>query len=88
MRDGRLSRNPAQGVKLPKAATPAKRFLTHQQLQAVGAGESGRYRMAVLVLGYCGLRFGELAALRVQDIDLLRGRISVELAGGRSGQER
>ena len=31
----------------------------------------------VLVLAYCGLRFGEAAALRVRNVDLLRGRLRV-----------
>jgi len=30
-----------------------------------------RNRAVVLVLAYCGLRFGEAAALRVADLDLL-----------------
>ncbi|MDP9445008.1 MAG: site-specific integrase [Actinomycetota bacterium] len=31
----------------------------------------------VLLLAYCGLRFGEAAALRVRNVDLMRGRIRV-----------
>ena len=31
----------------------------------------------ILVLGLCGLRFGECAALRVRSIDLLRRRLRV-----------
>jgi integrase len=38
---------------------------------------SGRYRTLVLVLGYCGLRFGEAAALRVSDVDIAHRRIRV-----------
>jgi integrase len=33
---------------------------------------------AISVLSWCGLRFGELAALRVRDLDLDRRRLSVE----------
>jgi hypothetical protein len=36
---------------------------------------SGRLRTLVLVLGYCGLRFGEAAALRVRDVDTDNRRI-------------
>ena len=36
--------------------------------------------MLVLTLGYCGLRWGELAALRVRHVDLARGRIEVSEA--------
>jgi integrase len=38
---------------------------------------AGRLRTLILVLGYCGLRFGEAAALRVADIDVDAGRIRV-----------
>ena len=34
---------------------------------------SGRFRTVVLVLGYCGLRFGEAAALRCADVNCRRG---------------
>jgi integrase len=34
----------------------------------------------ILALAYSGLRWGELAALRVRDVDLLRGRLSVRRA--------
>lgn len=76
VRDGRIARNPAAGVKLPRAARPEKRYLTHDQVHALAA-EAGRYRVAVLVLAYAGLRFGELVALRVGDLDLLRRRAVV-----------
>ena len=36
-----------------------------------------RFRTFVLVLGYCGLRFGEAAALRVGDVNLASRRIRV-----------
>ncbi len=79
VRDGRLPRNPAHGVKMPKAATPSKRFLSHAQVHAL-AEECGRYRTAVLTLAYCGVRFGELAGLRTSDVDLMRRRITVQRA--------
>lgn len=38
---------------------------------------SGRFRMLVLVLAYCGLRFGEAAALQRKNVDLDTARIWV-----------
>ena len=38
---------------------------------------AGRLRTLVLVLGYCGLRFGEAAALQVADVDVCARRIRV-----------
>jgi integrase len=76
VKDGRLSRNPAAGVDLPRLPTTERRYLTHVQVAAL-AEASGPYRPLVLVLAYCGPRWGEAAALRVRRVDLLRGRIEV-----------
>lgn len=38
---------------------------------------SGRFRTMVLVLSYCGLRFGEASALRRKNVDLDKARIWV-----------
>lgn len=72
--DGRLVRNPAARAKLPRDRRREKRFLTHAQVAAL-ADAAGTDRLAVLVLAYCGLRFGELAALRVRNVDPLRRRL-------------
>jgi integrase len=76
VRAGKLARNPAAGVDLPRLPASARRYLTHEQVQALAeaCGEDG---LIVLVLSYCGLRWGELAALRGRNVDLLRGRIEV-----------
>ncbi|GAB2674698.1 tyrosine-type recombinase/integrase [Thalassiella azotivora] len=76
VRDGRIPRNPAERVRLPRANKPEKRFLTHAQVNALAeaAGEDG---LVIRLLAYCGLRFGELAALRVKRLDLVRGRMVV-----------
>lgn len=76
VRDGRLSRNPAAGVPLPRATASDKRFLAHAEVDSL-AQACGQYELVVRVLAYCGLRYGELAALRVSRLDLLRRRIEV-----------
>jgi integrase len=75
--DRRLLSNPAAGVRLPRGESPAKRFLSADQVAAL-ANAAGKDRVLVLVLGYCGLRFGEAAALRVFDLDLPRRRLRIE----------
>lgn len=74
--DGRIVRNVAGGVPLPKAKGRDKRFLDHERVVAL-AGAAGEYGTVVRTLAYCGLRFGELAALRVSSLDLLRRRLTV-----------
>jgi integrase len=80
--DGRIPSNPAVRLKLPKQIKTHKKFLTHEQVaelaRAVEAKESGDgFGLLILVLAYTGLRWGELAGLRVRDLDFRRGRIEV-----------
>jgi integrase len=76
VRDQRISRNPADGVSLPRLPDHRQRFLTMAELHDLADG-AGEYRTMILTLGLCGLRFGECAALRVSDVDLLRRRLKV-----------
>jgi integrase len=68
---------PAAGVSLPRARQPEKRFLTHQQIADLAEACGPEYQVMVLFLGYTGLRWGEMAALRVQRLDFLRRRALV-----------
>lgn len=77
--DGRLPRNPAKGVPLPRAKARPKRFLTHAEVAQLAA-ECGEHATLINVLAYTGLRWGEVAALRVEDVDLMRRRIHVRRA--------
>jgi integrase len=79
VRDGRLIRNPADGIRLPRRTRAARGYLTHEQLHRLAA-ECGVYRTLVLFLGYTGLRWGEAAALRVRDVNLARRRVEVARA--------
>lgn len=85
VRDGRIPKNPASGVRLPRAAKPEKRFLTPEQVHQLADAAAAypipeigsQYRALVLTLAFCGLRWGEAAALRVKRVDLMRRRITV-----------
>ena len=85
VRSGRISRNPAHGVRLPKNTKTEKRFLTAGEVfqLADAAAEypipevGGQYRVLVLLLAFCGLRWGEAAGLKVGRLDLLRRRLTV-----------
>jgi integrase len=71
-----LPANPADGIELPRKHEVDQRYLTHEQLHRLAVA-SGRFRTLVLVLGYCGLRFGEATALRIGDVNLSARRIRV-----------
>jgi integrase len=76
VRDGRIPRNPATGVPLPRALRAEPRFITRDQVEQL-ADNAGEYGDVVRLLAYAGLRFGEMAALRVRRIDFLRKHLTV-----------
>ena len=75
--DDRLARNPADKISLPRVAQAEKRFLTHRQVHELADACGPEYRLVVLFLSYAGLRWGEMAALRVGRVDFLRRRALV-----------
>lgn len=76
VRDGRIAKNPAKGVRLPRQTRRDPRFLTPVEVRRLieAAGPNG---LQVAVLAFTGLRFGEFAALRVGRFDPQRGRLTV-----------
>ena len=79
VKDRRLPGNPALGVALPPLQSKRRRYLTAHLVERL-ANAAGAGRVPVLVLAYCGLRWSELAALRVRNVDLLRRRLNIEQA--------
>jgi integrase len=81
--DERIVKNPAVRLKLPKVTKSSKLYLSHDQVRALADAVGERapeYRTLVFVLAYCGLRWSELAGLRVEDVDFRRGRLEVRHA--------
>lgn len=76
VRDRRLPANPAKSVKLPRKLARPRRFLTAPQVEALVV-ECEPYGLVVTFLAYTGLRWGEMAALRVRDVDPLRRRMHI-----------
>jgi integrase len=74
--DGRLARNPAAEIDLPRVVAPEQEHLDHRQVAEL-ADACGQHRLVVLFLAYTGCRFGEMAALRVGRLDLMRRRATI-----------
>ncbi len=55
-------------------------LLTVGQVTTLADAMPARHRLLVLLAAWCGLRFGELTALRRRDIDLVEGTITVDQA--------
>jgi integrase len=103
VRDKRLPSNPARGVDLPALNEQRRRYLTAAQVTELARAATefpsnrpnvatnkafAQYRLVVLMLSYCGLRWSEMAALKVGRLDLMRRRIEVaeavtEINGGK-----
>ncbi len=75
--DGKIGSNPAAKVEVPKPEPREMRVLDASQLAALADAIPPRDRALVLLLGYGGLRVGEAAALRVSDLDLMRGKVTI-----------
>lgn len=67
---------------LPRASRQkAHRYLSQEQLRRiVDAAGTAEARTLILLAGLTGLRWGELSALTVGDVDLRRGRVKVTKA--------
>ncbi len=95
VRAKRLVASPAAGVEMPPARSKRKRYLTVDQVEIMAAAAAtlaperprlasnasfAQYRLVVFVLAYCGLRWSEVAALRVGAINLKKRRITISAA--------
>lgn len=78
---GYLARNPCNDVRLPKARANTKQlFLEPAEVTALAQVIDEHWRVAVWVAATCGLRAGELWALRRRDIDMTTGTLQVREA--------
>ena len=75
-KDGRITKAPTEDIALPRKQRKKHVYLTPQQLYSL-ADCSGAYRPLILVLGLCGLRWGEATALTVGDVDFKNSRLHV-----------
>ncbi|MFC9769319.1 tyrosine-type recombinase/integrase, partial [Rhodococcus jostii] len=61
---------------LPRKTSKRKIYLTHEQVNTMAAS-AGAWSTLILLLSYCGLRWGEAVGLRISDLDMLRRRVNV-----------
>jgi integrase len=76
-RDGLIAANPARGIRLPVIERPERAWLEPATIEAVAEACPEPYPLAVRLMGYEGLRWGELAALRCRSVDLLGRKLVV-----------
>ena len=71
-----IAANPADGAEQPRKSSREDVALSHDQVRQLAEARA-EVRAMVYVLAYGGMRYGELAAARVGDVDLTRRRIRV-----------
>lgn len=78
--DGLIAVNPVTAAKLPKtgAAAVERHTFRREQFHALLGAFPTRYRLAPVVMGYCGLRWGEVSALRLRHFDREKRLLRVE----------
>ena len=76
--DGRIVKNPARGIAIKRKPLPEETFLTHRQVEALA--QASRYPTLVRFLAYTGLRWGEVTALRVRNVDTVKRRLLIREA--------
>jgi integrase len=76
--DGLVTRSPCLGVELPAETSHEEmRFLWPEQVAVLADSIDDRYRVAILTAAYTGLRAGELWALKLPRVNLLKRRLDV-----------
>jgi integrase len=78
--DGRLIRNPCDGINAPRRQHRSRAYLTHQQVEQLALVVGENQGLVIRLLAYTGLRWGELAALSVGSVDMLRRRLQITQA--------
>jgi integrase len=77
VRTRKIGANPVQGVDLPRQALSRRRYLSATEVESL-AHAAGTNADVVFVLAYCGLRIGELAALKVGSVNVRRRRLQID----------
>lgn len=73
--DGLVSKSPVSRRTAPKQGGQRAYVATTDQVWALYEAMGERYRPAVLLAAFAGLRLGEVCGLRVSDVDFMRGVI-------------
>lgn len=79
-----LGRSPCRNVNLPEGRVRKPRFLSQEEIAAIAAAMDERYAVMVWIAALLGLRWGEVAAMRVGSLDVLGLRLAVTEAVSRN----
>ena len=81
--DGLVARSPCIGIETPpERQREEMRFLEPEQVNALAGVVDDRYRALIYTAAYAGLRAGELGALTIRRLDLLKRTLHVAESAG------
>ena len=83
-----IGRTPCRGVKLPAVTSTRRHTLMPTDVASIAAATSPRYRAMIWIGAVLGLRWSEVAGLRVGNVDLLRRVLTVAETVTRDAQGR
>lgn len=83
-----IERAPIRGVRLPSIPKTDVRVLRPEELVRLGDAVPAQWRPMIYVAGVCGLRFAEVAGLRVGRLDLPRRQLHVVETAPQVGPDR
>lgn len=79
--DGYIAKSPCVGIELPRRGKREEmRFLEPEGIEELAHSIDDRYRTLIYMASYTGLRWGELAALRITNLNLLKRSVDVAAA--------
>jgi integrase len=77
MRSRYIASNPAMGASLPSMRQREMRFLTPAEVQFLADHFAPQFRVWLYTMAWTDLRFGEGAALRRRNVDVLRSELRI-----------
>jgi integrase len=75
--EGLIARSPCIGIDLPRDRRAEMLFLSAEEVAALADAIEDRYAALIFTAAFSGARWGELAALKVERLNLLRGTLEI-----------
>jgi integrase len=73
-----IPQSPCRGVRLPRIPRAEQRFLTTEQVERLGESTVPEYRALIYCAAYLGCRWGELAGLKRENVNLLKRELMIQ----------
>ena len=72
-----IPESPCRRISLPRPAHREQKYLTAEEVERLVAATDGRYRALVSSAAYLGCRWGELAGLKRENLDVVRRQLRI-----------